>query len=962
MNRFALRVYLPLLVSVFFVSVTLVAFATSRHFVLQELEANLLQEVRTRLAAIQGPLERFLLLSHPEGVKKVISANGSALDLRVQFVADREGLILASTKYRQEGLFWAELDYGLDSAVVERVTRAQVGEVAITPDRRWINGYISICDPHAAAGLRPGRCGFLFQQVDLQFHRDKALESLYQQARISATGFAISALLLWLLVHRVVTTRVGRLLGSLGRFASGERETRVALQGNDELATIGQQVDLLLDELAADEAALRHSEQFKQAMIDSANASIISTDAQGLIQSFSAGSERMLGYRAQDLVGIATPVLIHDPVEVAERAAVLSRELGRDITPGFEVFVAKARLGAADENEWTYIRRDGSRLTVALSVTALLDEHGEISGFLGVARDISEEKSVVQRLRLAERVFESAGEAILVTDADTCIVDVNPAYLEVTGYSREEIIGATPRLAKSGRHDREFYAGMWDAIRRTGCWSGELWDRRKNGVVFPQWLTINAIKDDQGQVTHYVGIFKDVTQQKAVEEKLERMAYYDPLTGLPNRTLFRDRLEHELSVAQRNQTQVALLFIDLDRFKYVNDSLGHDAGDQLLVEAARRIKHAVRDSDTLARLGGDEFTLVLAGVEDAARVGTVADKVIQALQQPFQLGSSEAFIGASIGIALYPQDGADFVTLNKNADTAMYLAKQSGRGRYKFFTPELDEANARRMALETRLRSALERGELSLNYQPKIDLENGSLLGFEALLRWRHPTLGAVPPNEFIPLAEETGLIIPIGSWVLRTACRQLREWHEAGHRRLHMAVNLSARQLQHGSLVAEVGALLQEFDLPPEALELELTETLLMADADRSYQDVQALRSLGVGISIDDFGTGYSSLSYLKKFPLQTLKIDRSFVRDIATDPDDAAIVRAIVSLADRLRLQVVAEGVETRQQVDFLRGEGCTQAQGYYFAPPLTAAEALAYLQDRRRPPSPGGHLSVV
>jgi diguanylate cyclase (GGDEF)-like protein/PAS domain S-box-containing protein len=962
MNRFALRVFLPLLVSVFFLLVTLVAFATSRHAVLQETEARLLQDFRTRLAATQGTLERFLLLRHPEGLKKVISSNGSALDLRVQFVADREGRVLASTSYREEGLSWAELDYGVDPTVVERVTRAQVSEVAVTSDRHWLSGYISICDPYAARGLRAGRCGFLFHQIDLQFHRDQALESLYRQVRASATGFAISALLLWLLVHRLVTTRVGRLVDALGRFADGERETRIGLRGNDELAIVGQQVDQLLDELGADEAALRQSEQFKQAMLDSANASIISTDAQGLIRSFSGGAERMLGYRAAELVGLATPAVIHDPAEVAERALALSRELGREIAPGFEVFVAKARLGGADENEWTYIRRDGSRLTVSLSVTALFDGQGEISGFLGVARDITEEKAVVQRLRLAERVFEGAGEAILVTDAETRIVDVNPAYLEVTGYERAEVIGATPRLTQSGRHDPEFYRGMWEAIERTGTWSGELWDRRKDGQVFPQWLTINAIKDDAGRVTNYVGIFKDVTQQKAIEEKLERMAYYDPLTGLPNRALFRDRLEHALIIAQRNHTEVALLFLDLDRFKYVNDTLGHDAGDQLLIDAAQRIKGVVRDSDTLARLGGDEFTLVLADVEDATRVGAVADKVIQVLQQPFQLGGSEAFIGASVGIAMYPRDGDDFVALTKNADTAMYLAKQSGRGRYKFFTSELDVANARRMNLETSLRSALERGELALHYQPKLDLDDDRVLGFEALLRWQHPTLGAIAPSEFIPLAEETGLIVPIGSWVLRTACQELKRWHQAGYGQLHMAVNLSARQFQHEGLVAEVRSLLQELELAPEALELELTESLLMAEADRSYQGVRALRSLGLGISIDDFGTGYSSLSYLKKFPLQTLKIDRSFVRDIATDPDDAAIVRAIVSLADRLKLQVVAEGVETREQVDFLRGEGCTQAQGYYFARPLPAADALQYLQGKQRPSKPSSHLSIV
>ena len=951
MGRFTLRLILPGLVSVFFVVVTLVAYATSRHFVLQDMQTGLQRDMLRRLSATQGTLERFMLLRHPEGVQKVVSAFGSDLDIGVALVTDRDGRVLFSTDYQEQGQPWASLGYGIDTAVVGRVTRSFSSEVAISDDERWINGYISVCDPYATSALRVRQCGFLFHQVDLQHHRNAALESLRSPAKGIGVGLLFCALLMMFIAHRYITVPVTRIVDTLGRFSRGTREARTKIHGQDELAILGQSVDMLLDRVVADEAALRRSEQLSRAIIDGANVSIISTNSEGLIQSFNAGAERMLGYLAEELINIQTPAVIHDPKEVAERAMTLSHELGREIAPGFEVFVAKARHGRADENEWTYIAKDGSRRTVSLSVTALFDDAGDVTGFLGVARDISEEIAVVQRLRLAEKVFESAGEAILVTDARTRVVDVNPAYLEVTGFSREEIIGATPKIANSGRHDPAFYREMWKSIMTTGSWSGEVWDRRKSGEIFPQLLTINQINDSHGQVSHYVGIFKDISHQKAIEQKLERLAYYDPLTNLPNRTLFRDRLEHQIQAARRSGASVALLFVDLDQFKYVNDTLGHDTGDKLLIEAARRIEACVRKSDTVARLGGDEFTLVLPGLQDVTHAGFVADKVISRLQEVFQFGGNDIYIGASIGIALYPQDGEDFVTLTKNADAAMYLSKQSGRGRYKFFAREMNSANTRRLTVESGLRQALERGELYLHYQPKLALNSKQVLGFEALLRWRHSELGDISPAEFIPLAEENGAIVPIGNWVLRTACTQLRRWHDAGHPNLHIAVNLSARQFQHDALADEVRGVLEQLSLPPGALELELTESLLMSDVGRSLQVIETLQALGVGISVDDFGTGYSSLSYLKKFPIQALKIDRSFVRDIAVDADDAAIVRAIISLADRLRLQVVAEGVETREQHEFLRSEGCNQAQGFHYAPPLPADQALDFLRTADR-----------
>ncbi|MDO8988100.1 MAG: EAL domain-containing protein [Sideroxyarcus sp.] len=559
---------------------------------------------------------------------------------------------------------------------------------------------------------------------------------------------------------------------------------------------------------------------------------------------------------------------------------------------------------------------------------------------LGTVHDISEHKAEEAALRLAARVFESSGEAILITDAKGNVVAVNHAFVEMSGFRSDEMLGHNPRILASGRHDVAFYRAMWDDIVKYGYWQGEIWDKHKNGRIYPKWMSITAVRDDKGEVTNYISIARDTTEQTEAEKNIHFLAYYDVLTGLPNRTLLRDRLGQMIAVSHRDKHQFALLFMDLDRFKYINDSMGHSVGDRLLQAVSLRIQEHVREEDTVARLGGDEFIVLLRDTGERG-ASVVAAKLLETLATPYDLDGHVISTQASIGICIFPEHAQDADTLIKNADMAMYSAKEEGRNNFQFFKPEMNFRVDLLFSMEKDLRLALERGEFYLHYQPQADLATGKLCGVEALVRWKHPEKGVVSPAEFIPVAEETGQIIPIGEWVLRTACAQMVEWRKAGLADISLAVNLSMRQLRQPMLVELVKNVLAESGLEAQYLELEITEGIMMGDNQAAMRFLAEMHDLGVHLSIDDFGTGFSSLNYLKKLPVDKLKIDQSFVRDIETDESDAAIIRSIISLGHRLNLRVIAEGVETQEQLDFLRIRGCDEMQGYFYARPMPAAE---------------------
>ncbi len=567
--------------------------------------------------------------------------------------------------------------------------------------------------------------------------------------------------------------------------------------------------------------------------------------------------------------------------------------------------------------------------------------------YLDIARRLSDAND---ELRQAASVFDNTAEGIMITDAESIILSVNGAFTRVTGYAAGEVLGKTPEVLSSGRHDEVFYRAIRSALLANGHWEGEVWNRRKSGEIYPELLTINAIRDDHGAIIKYVALFRDITLIKRTQEDLERMAHFDPLTGLPNRSLLGERLHHALDRIRRSGGDLAVMVIDLDGFKTVNDSLGHPAGDRLLQVVAERFAGLLRSEDTVARLGGDEFAVILEDLKHGGDAAEVARKLLASLSAPVDIGDHTALVTASIGIALFPQDGDDNTALLSAADTAMYQSKLGGRNTFHFHHGDMALAVRRRLDFEQGLRRALECSELEVWYQPQVDLTGGGLVGAEALLRWRDPKVGLIPPGDFIPLAEETGLIIPIGDWVLNAACADARRWREQFGWDGKVSVNVAGPQIERGDFHFDVLRALGKHALPAQALELEITETFIMHNAENALGVVRQLRALGITTAIDDFGTGYSSLAYLKHLPIDRLKIDRCFVKDLPGDRDDAAIVAAVIALGTSLGFTVIAEGVETEAQRDFLIRAGCDQGQGYLFGRPMPAAEFEAYLVSRR------------
>ncbi|ROM66151.1 GGDEF domain-containing protein [Pseudomonas brassicacearum] len=589
---------------------------------------------------------------------------------------------------------------------------------------------------------------------------------------------------------------------------------------------------------------------------------------------------------------------------------------------------------SADRLHWQLIN---GYAWVLVSAGLIFLARVRVSRFFGKG----EHKVDRERLRQAAAVFDCTREGVLVTDRNGLIVHVNRAFMTITGYVRDEVLGQRPNLFKSGRHGPDFYRDMFASLASAGEWSGEIWNRRKSGEIYPQWQTIRVIYGDSGQISHYVAVFSDISAIKDSQHELAHLAHHDPLTGLPNRLLFSDRTEQALASAQLHKRSCALLLVDLDHFKNINDSLGHNVGDELLKGVSKRFRGLFAPGVTLARLGGDEFAVLVENCSQPGQAAVLARRILDALKEPLRIDQQSLFINASIGISLFPGDALNAGQLLRNADSALFKAKSAGRDGYALYTEELTAHAQQRVEIASELRRALEQQELRVHYQPVHDLATSRVIGVEALVRWQHPKRGLVSPAEFIPIAERTGLIAQIDAWVMEHACRQMCQWQQAGVVLSFVAVNVSSRLFAHRELYQQVARVLHDTGLDPACLELEVTESAVMEDPEVALEQMHRLRELGVRLAIDDFGTGYSSLLRLKRLPVQKLKIDQGFVAGLPWDEDDAAIVRVIIALARSMGMQVHAEGIEQREQAAFLLEQACELGQGYWFGRPVAAAQ---------------------
>jgi diguanylate cyclase (GGDEF)-like protein/PAS domain S-box-containing protein len=673
--------------------------------------------------------------------------------------------------------------------------------------------------------------------------------------------------------------------------------------------------DQRVDALAVSERESHRQSQILNQIHDS----VITMDLQGYITGWNKGAERLFGYDADEVIGRNILLLYADEDE------------------GMDSFFNAFLQNGSREMTVRRRKKSGEVFWASVSLSVSHDESGVPNGLIGYLVDISNQQTAEEKLHLHARIFDCVGEAILVTDADKRIVSANQAFCQISDFTEQEVLGSTPSDLHLGTEN-----GRWAEILRDmgdhGKWSGELLPQRKGGDTFPAWASISSVHNEAGTLTNYCFVFSDITERKKAEEQIYRLAYFDPLTNLPNRSQLYSLLEQGITEAHRKHEHGALLFLDLNRFKHINDSFGHSPADTLLAEVGRRLAIALRKEDVVSRLGGDEFVIALFDITRREDAAVVARKALAALAEPFFVENHEILLSASIGISIFPDDGRDAETLIRNADVAMYRSKQLGNSSFLYYSREMNLRSLERLKMEGGLRHALERDEFSLHFQPQLDLASGKIIGTEALIRWQVPGHGMISPAQFIPVAEETGLIIPIGEWVIDATCRQLRAWLDAGLQPVKVAVNLSPRQFSQ-NLPKTVLGYLHRYDIPADLLEVEITESMLMHNADAVVAMMQEFADAGIVMSLDDFGTGYSSLSYLKRFPIDTLKIDQSFVRGIPHDSNDSAIASAIISMAKALKLRVIAEGVETSEQLEFLKAAGCDEIQGYWFSKPIPA-----------------------
>ena len=908
-----LRRIIPITIVLFALLMLVLAFGLIKPYLGQLLHQNMEDSLRYTLNRLQGTTEYMLGHGDLEGVKREVAASSAHREVKYLLVTDSRGQVIASSRIAQVGKSLNSLNLHFDPELIaQAISSRQPVYQHQGAGENILYGLMPYIYFDQSASLQDN-WGLVLIELDLERSMAPLLHRLDRLFVWVALAVVLLATLAWVLIERAVSRRLLLITNTAAALASDELGQRTGLKGRDELSLIGQAIDKMAARLEQSRGQLLQANRQMENILRFIPSMVYIKDPKGVYRMVNERFIETLG--KPDENGSTVFDLVPEPWagEVAKR--------DREVMQTGKAMQFQANFPVKGEmHNWFMVK------------FPLMGEDGMPYALCTVATDVTERERHENLARIAQRIFEHSAEGIMITDAENRIMDVNQSLLDMTGYDREELLGQLPSIQKSEHQDAAFYAHMWQDIQHNGKWNGELWNRRADKTVYPVRLSISTILNRKGELDGYFGIFQDITEKKNAERNLHQLAYHDTLTGLYNRTEFMRRVSEALRRGKRYDEAFGLLFIDLDLFKEVNDSHGHAVGDQLLCQVAERLKGCLRESDTAFRLGGDEFTVLLPQLGEDDSLAAVADKLIDQLKTPFKVEGHDVRISSSIGIVSYPRDGEDQDTLVGHADAAMYFAKEQGRGRYAFFDPQINARNQRNMRIKVGLNDALERDELYLVYQPKV-LSGGAVCGYEALMRWHSHELGLVSPAEFIPIAEASQALESMTVWLLHQVGRDLQKKPLKG---LQVAINLSPRQFQSGSWVDALREVLEEYHLGPEQFCIEVTESALVESFNTTVAQLSEVQALGVEVAIDDFGTGYSSLEYLKRLPIDYLKIDRSFVRDIGTDADDRIIVQTIILLAHSLGLKVVAEGVETAEQAEFLGQQACDELQGYLFAPP--------------------------
>jgi len=891
-----------------------------------DLLSSSLRLVRQDMASLQREMEREIGSGELSEAGHALSSRNVNISYQTLIATDHTGQVLYATQHHLIDQLATEIipDFNLTKfALLQKNNRP---EIIVNEDNSLITAYFPLTLARKANEIRPSRIGALYLVYDMR--PDQILISLHIWHSIWQIGAGLLILLLIMIVvlNYFITRPINQIIRTAKALSDGDTDAQCAIPGSTELAALAQafnsmssQLKQRFEQLQQTETTLLEANQQQRQILNSTSAVVYLKDLEGKYLFINDVYKKIFHVCNLDIVGKTDHQLF-----------------SKDMADAFrENDMLAAQSETPMELEETAPLDDGNHFYLSIKFP-IKNAAGKVYAVCGVSTDITDRKKAEDQIRKLSTAVEQSPASVMITDTEERIEYVNSTFERVSGYSADEVIGQKPRFLQSGNTSPKTYAELWQALNDGQAWKGVLENRKKNGDSFWEQLNIAPVLDESGNARHYLSVAEDITQKKQQQERILHQAHFDALTDLPNRFLALDRLKQVINDT-RHDEPVAVLFLDLDDFKKVNDSLGHETGDKLLIEAAERLTQTVRSADTVARLGGDEFIILLQGLKNAADTRPVVEHLLKQFRAPFRVDGRELMLTVSIGIAIYPDNGKSSSELLRNADSAMYHAKELGRNTFSYFTESMNQAVSRRLELEEQIHGALERGEFNVLYQPQIDIRNNAVIGAEALLRWHNPALGQVSPEEFIPIAEQNGLIIPIGYFVLTQALEVLANWQQHTSRNLRMAVNLSPRQFRDTELLNNIKSAINQAGVSPESLELEITEGVLISGQSHIDDTLIELNELGVLLALDDFGTGYSSLSYLRRYPFNVLKIDRSFVRDISIDTADKELISAAIAMSHALGLKVVAEGAETQEQLSLLEQLNCDIAQGYLFSKPV-------------------------